>query len=143
MGYPMMKNTKLGAAVLAGLMALGAAMYAGAEFVLISRPDYVLTSGDCKLLVQALRERAPGVFHGETPIRGADCSWAAYGIRAVNRTQHGGFVVVAPPRYSLFRTKAVVSIGVGSMMVGSGEDCTFRWSRDRWRRASCVETWVS
>lgn len=142
------KWVKPTAAGLAGVAVLGSLW--GAFAVPIVRAQAV-TPGDCALMAQALKEFSPeGVAGGMRLESRGKCDWRALGLPEPGRHQsdpigefHPWFSV-EPPTYSLFKTRAALSVGQEWVMLGGGgQTCFYSRTFGGWRKYRCETSWIS
>jgi len=139
------KPTAAGLAVVTVLASLWAAFT-----VPIVRSEHV-TSADCALMAQALKEFSPeGVTGGMRLEARAKCDWRSLGLPEARRHQsdmtgefHPWFSV-EPPTYSLSRTRAALSVGQEWVMLGGGgQTCFYSRTLKGWRQDRCETSWIS
>lgn len=139
------KPTAAGLAVVTVLASLWAAFT-----VPIVRSEHV-TSADCALMAQALKEFSPeGVTGGMRLEATAKCDWRSLGLPEPRRHQsdmigefHPWFSV-EPPTYSLSRTRAALSVGQEWVMLGGGgQTCFYSRTLKGWRQDRCETSWIS
>lgn len=112
-----------------------------------------VTSSECEMLASALRQRQlGGVENGLAVSSDAKCDWHSLGLSPEprqNRTYLEGLdvqpaIIVSRARYSLLRTKAVLEVGfVGGILIGQGEECTYRRGLGDWQLQSCRDSWIA
>ena len=110
-----------------------------------------VTPADCALMAQALREFSPeGVKGGMRLESRVKCDWRSLGLPEPSLDQSdpiGNFhpwFSVAPPTYSLLRTRAALSVGQEWVMLGGGgQTCFYSRTFGGWRKKSCETSWIS
>lgn len=139
------KPTATGLVAVVVLASLWAAF--AVPFVRVER----VTPSDCALMAQALKDFSPeGVSGGMQLSSKSNCDWQAIGLpepRAETVSESGEFhpwFSVEPPVYSLFRTRATLSVGQEWVMLGGGgEKCVYSRTWAGWRRDKCETSWIS
>ena len=136
-------------AIAAAILMVLASLWAGFT-VPVVRAGRV-TADDCALMAQALKEFSPeGVAGGMRLEAKANCDWRSFGLPEPGVDQgypigdfHPWFSV-EPPTYSLFRTRAALSVGQEWIMLGGGgQTCFYTRTLKGWRNSRCEESWIS
>nr|WP_316628748.1 hypothetical protein [uncultured Brevundimonas sp.] len=139
------KPTAFAAAILAVLVLLWAGFTV--PVVRVVR----VTADDCALMAQALKDFSPeGLAGGMRLEAKANCNWRCFGLPELGVDQgypigdfHPWFSV-QPPTYSLFGTRAALSVGQEWVMLGGGgQTCFYTRTFEGWRKGRCEESWIS